>query len=332
MTFTARIFRTLFALQDVLNSGRELEDARTGPLYRPDPASLGIALGQHDDYVGMKDGVRLFYRAFLPLDPKEALACFHGMGAYGGHFRVIGDHLQPSGTAVYLFDLRGHGLSHGPRGDFSHMDRILTDMGQIKEFLVREHPGLPVYFLGESLAASLVLKAAAERPQGLAGIVLSAVELRPLVTPKLGEILRYLPKMLFDSRSNVIQMGERERLVSRDPEHFPRARLDPLRCEQFSVRSVVEAHNLIQEWPALARKLSIPCLILQGGGDLLTDPQVAYELLAAITSPDKELAFFPQAYHGLFYDPDTLQVLEALVRWLTRRRTPNASEVRRRSD
>ncbi|MDP2727397.1 MAG: alpha/beta hydrolase, partial [Dehalococcoidia bacterium] len=169
------------------------------------------------------------------------------------------------------------------------------------------------------LGASLVLKHAAERPGRLAGIVLAGCEIRPLVKPKIGEVLRYLPYLLLYSRSNAIEMGERERLVSRDPEHFPRAQRDPLRNDKFSVRTIVEVHALIQEWPALARQLAVPCLILQGGGDLLTDPQGAYELLEVIACPDKELAFFPGAYHGLFYDPDTPQVLEALARWLSRR-------------
>ena len=327
MALTVRFFRVLFALQDLLSQATGKGD-RAGRPQRPDPDAVGGVLGPHDGYAEMDDGARLFYRAYLPDRPQEVLACFHGMGAYGGHFRVIGEYLQPRGTAVYLFDLRGHGLSEGPRADLSRMDRVIADLDGLKYFLELRHPRIPVHFLGESLAASLVLKAAAESPRGLAGIILSAAELRPLVRPKAVEVLRYLPYLLVDSRSNSIEMGERERLVSRDPEHFPRAQRDPLRSERFSVRTIVEVHALIQEWPSLARRLSVPCLILQGGGDLLTDPQAAYELLGSIASPDKELAFFPKAYHGLFYDPDTPQVLEALARWLERSKHGTAKRER----
>jgi alpha-beta hydrolase superfamily lysophospholipase len=270
----------------------------------------------------MGDGIRLFYRAWKPQQPQEVLACFHGLGAYGGHFRVIGEYLVSLGSQVYVLDLRGHGLSDGPRADLSDMNRIIQDLDEVAAHLLAAHPGLPLYFLGESLAASLVLKYAVQRPQRLRGIILSGIELRPTVRPKAREALRYLPYLIFDTRANVIEMGERERLVSRDPEHFPRAERDPLRNDAFSVRTLVEVHALIQEWPRLARHLTVPTLILQGGGDLLTDPQAAYELLEAIACPDKELAFFPEAYHGLFYDPDTPQVLEALARWLTKRRPP----------
>ncbi len=312
MSLTVGLFRVLFAVQDLLHPVRA-----SG--YRPDPTALGVEPGPDDRYVDMDDGVRLFYRGWIPERPVQIVACFHGMGAYGGHLRVIGEHLKPQNVGVYVFDLRGHGLSDGPRGDFAHIDRIIADLDVVASSLKQQHPGVPLYFLGESLAASMVLKYAAEHPGLLAGIVLVAVEIRPLVTPSTGEVLRYLPYILWKSNSSVIEMGERERLVSRDPGHFPRAQRDPLRTERFSVRSIVETHALIQEWPGLARKLDVPSLILQGGGDLLTDPQGARDLFDAITYPDKELGNFPGAYHGLFYDPDTPRVLDTISRWLASR-------------
>ena len=319
MNLAIRLFRALFVLQDLVWPERRGDRARRP--YRPDPATLGVSFGPDDGYAEMDDGARLFYRAFLPPEHKQVLACFHGLGAYGGHFRIIGEYLEPRGVAVYLFDLRGHGLSDGPRADLSRMGRVMADLEAVKGFLSEKHPGMPFFFLGESLGASLALKEAVERPEGLAGIILSGAELRPSIVPKAGEVLRYLPNLLVNSRSNAIEMGERERLVSRDPEHFPRAQQDPLRTERFSVRTIIEVHALIQEWPGLARRLSVPCLILQGGGDLLTDPQAAYELLEAIGYADKQVAFFPLAYHGLFYDPDTPQVLETLARWLAEHHT-----------
>lgn len=309
MSSSVQFLRALFALQDVLHPVK-------AEAYRPDPAALGVTLGPDDGYVRMDDGARLFYRSWLPAEPEAVAACFHGMGAYGGHFRVIGEYLRPRDVAVFVFDLRGHGLSDGPRGDFSHIGRIVSDLDGIAAFLQRRLPGLPLFLLGESLAASIVLKYAAERPQRLAGVVLTSVEIKPLISPKITEILRYLRYILWNSRASVVEMGERERLVSRDPEHFPRAQKDPLRTERFSVRSIVETHALIQEWPDLARKLAVPCLILQGGGDLLTDPAGARLLHDAISCLDKELAFFPGAYHGLFYDPATPQVLETVARWI----------------
>ncbi|MDP2661223.1 MAG: lysophospholipase [Dehalococcoidia bacterium] len=314
MSLTVRFFRGLFAFQDLLHPPRRA-------LYRPDPASFGVTLGPDDGYCEMDDGARLFYRAWIPVQPRQVIACFHGMGAYGGHFRVIGERLKPQGIAVYVFDLRGHGLSDGSRGDFAHMERFTVDLDGVVAFLEKRHPDLPCFLLGESLAASIVLKYAAANPARLAGMVLAAAEIKPSVFPKAVEVLRYLPHVLWNSRANVIEMGERERLVSRDPAHFPRAQRDPLRTERFSVRSIVETHALIQEWPELARRISIPCLILQGGADLLTDPNGARELLDAIPYPEKDLAFFPEAYHGLFYDPDTPMVLDELARWMAERRS-----------
>ncbi|MDO8689508.1 MAG: alpha/beta fold hydrolase [Dehalococcoidia bacterium] len=312
MSVTVSLFRALFAFQDVLHPV-------TPAACRPDPAALGVTLGPDDAYCEMDDGVRLFYRAWVPDQPRQVIACFHGMGAYGGHFRVIGERLRPQGIAVYVFDLRGHGLSDGLRGDFAHMERFIVDLDGVAVFLQNRYPDLPCFLLGESLAASIVLKYASENPMRLAGIVLAAIEVKPSVFPKAVEVLRYLPYVLWNSRASVIEMGERERLVSRDPAHFPRAQRDPLRTEQFSVRSIVETHALIQEWPQSARRISVPCLILQGGADLLTDPKGARGLLDAITYPEKDLAFFPDAYHGLFYDPDTPMVLDELARWLAGR-------------
>lgn len=319
MSLADAILRAVFVVQDVCSGlhGRR-NSGRPEKPSRPDPAAMGVSLAPDDGYLRVSDGTDLFYSPRIPDNPRQVLACFHGMGAYGGHFRVISEYLMPEGVAVYLIDLRGHGLSEGGRGDLSDMARVIADLDEIAEFLKNRYPELPLYFLGESLGASMVLKYAAEKPDHLKGIILSGAELRPRVTPKVKEVLRYLPNMLFRSRVNAIEMGDRERLVSRDPEHFPRAQHDPLRSERFSVRTVVEVYALIREWPQLARRLSVPCLILQGGGDLLTDPQAAYELEKFISCPDKELAFFPGVYHGVFYDPDTPRVLAAMSKWLSR--------------
>ena len=78
-----------------------------------------------------------------------------------------------------------------------------------------------------------------------------------------------------------------------------------------------------------ARRLQIPCLLLQGGADRVVFPEGAKEF-AASAGPQAKLIVYPDAYHEIFNDPARDQVVSDLVRWLAQvlhrdSRAPGAS-------
>lgn len=317
------VLSALFRFQDALAHAFRVGD-RT-PTAPPAVSAEEAAGGTPFGWLKTSDGLRLFYRYWLPTGGRAvaSLVCIHGVGAHGRHFCILGERLTRSSVAVYALDLRGHGLSEGRRGDLTDLGRIVADIGDMVGYVAKAQPGAPVFLMGESFGALLTVKYAACRPANLAGIILSAPELEPTeestggLRQALRQYLRFVPYVIFCSRARVIDIAGREELVSRNPEIARQSSHDPLRNNKLSPRTVVQIYHLIAGAMDIARQIVVPVLILQGGSDLVTNPQAAWKLREHLGSEDKRLAFFPDAYHGLFYDPDTPKVLDTMDSWLS---------------
>lgn len=314
--FALGLLRALFWFQDLVWRSRRHRPAAPPPAPESDSAA-----DESKGYLVVGDGVRLCYRCWLSNSverPRWVIGCIHGIAAHGRHFRVVGERLSPIGAAVYAFDLRGHGLSEGERGDLSDMRRILADLADMVCFLAASHPGSPVLLWGESAGGPLVVKYAAESPQGLAGIILSCPQFRPTVGAGGGEMLWHLPLLLFRPRERAVDMTSRLYLCNREKADVERERADPLRHNRISARSLAAVYSVIAEANRLAPKIELPTLILQGGHDLVTDPGAAAEFHRRLgTLPSqKRLVIIPEAWHGLLHDPDTSKVLDAAAEWL----------------
>jgi len=280
-----------------------------------DPATLGVSF----HYLTASDGCRLFCRYWLPegyRSPRWVLLCVHGAGAHGAHFEVVAKHLCPAGAAVYALDLRGHGLSGGRRGDLTAVDRILQDLWEMLAFLRQAHPCGPLYLWGESAGAPYAIKYAAERGQSLDGLILSSPELESAVKPSLWEYLHHLPRAILDPDARIVDLSGRLHLCNRESSDVQRELTDPLRNNRLDSRSVLALYRLSVEASRLGERIALPTLILQGGGDLVSDPRAVKGFFRRLSAKDKRLALFPEAYHGLLHDPDTPLVLAEAENWL----------------
>jgi len=122
------------------------------------------------------DGTPLAYYAFVPPHPVASLVFFHGSGANStAGYLPIGTTLQAQGIAVYLFDIRGHGASGGPRGDTPGTIQLERDAQTAFTFVGRQQPGIPEFIGGHSAGAGVVLNSA----QLLAGAPAGYVFLAP---------------------------------------------------------------------------------------------------------------------------------------------------------
>jgi acylglycerol lipase len=321
LSIVLSLLGALFRFQDLLARLFGLEDSTptARPLVSPQDAAGAAPFGWRQD----RHGRYLFYRYWLPEgQPRASLVCVHGVGAHGRHLRVIGEHLAPAGFAVYAFDLAGHGLSEGKRGDLTDLEGVVDGLADMVDFAAETWPGAPVFVLGESFGGLLALKIAARHPAELRGIIVSGAELEPTAESAGGvanAIRQYSPLVLFvlfRSRARVIDIAGREELVSRLPGVAHQSRTDPMRNNKISPRTVVSIYRLVSQAMDVAREVRVPALILQGGGDLVTNPAAAWTLQEALGMATAEVVVFPGAYHGLFYDPDTPKVLETIEVWL----------------
>ena len=122
------------------------------------------------------DGVELPLRAWLPYGgpPKAILLALHGFNDYAKAFEPLGSSIAPRGVAVYAYDQRGFGAGVNV-GIWAGMGRMTGDLRAAAARLRADHPGVPLYILGESMGAPSSWPA---RPRSLARTVSSCRLLR----------------------------------------------------------------------------------------------------------------------------------------------------------
>ncbi|WP_145133809.1 alpha/beta hydrolase [Paenibacillus sp. Y412MC10] len=125
----------------------------------PDTDAPSRLPDNHVQYVEATDRLRLAYRSYIPDHPKAAVLFYHGSGANSGAgYEPIGEQLsQNYGIAAYLPDIRGHGLSDGPRGDAPSVQQVYDDVTTMIEEAHRQFPSLPVFIGGHSAGAGLII-------------------------------------------------------------------------------------------------------------------------------------------------------------------------------
>lgn len=114
---------------------------------------------QAPSFICATDGVKLAYYLFLVPNPKAVIIFYHGGGLYSNStYQYIGFELQERSHIVsYFVDIRGHGRSEGSRGDAPSIDQVFEDVSTILMLVKSKFPHVPVYLVGHSSGAGLLL-------------------------------------------------------------------------------------------------------------------------------------------------------------------------------
>jgi pimeloyl-ACP methyl ester carboxylesterase len=124
------------------------------------PAAFGLAF--EDVRFRTADGLRL--AAWVVPHPRargNVIFC-HGHGRNRGHVAGLLPALHGLGLNVLAFDFRGHGVSEGQTSTFGL--REVNDLLAAEVYLRRRCPGQPLFLVGISLGAAVILQALPQLP------------------------------------------------------------------------------------------------------------------------------------------------------------------------
>lgn len=108
--------------------------------------------------------------------------------------------------------------------------------------------------------------------------------------------------------------------VSKDPSVVAAYVNDPLvYTGKITARLGAEMLKTMQDVTEKANKISLPITIVQGGNDLLVDPNGAQLLYDLVSSADKTIKIYDGLYHEVFNEPEREQVLNDVQKWLEAR-------------
>jgi alpha-beta hydrolase superfamily lysophospholipase len=261
------------------------------------------------------DGTTLFYQSWVPDDePKAVLAIVHGFGEHSGRYGNVVKVLVPRGIAVYGFDLRGHGRSHGQRSYIRDWSEYRRDLRSFLDLVRSQQPGRPLFLMGHSLGGPIVLEYVLRDPEGLRGVIASGPTLtRPGIHPlliALSRILsRVLPRLTLDTKLDATA-------ISRDPAVVEAYVSDPLVHSEGTARLGAEMMKAIDWVCAHAAELRAPLLILHGSADRLSPPEGSRAFFDHVTLTDKERREYADFFHEPHNDTGWEQPMTDLADWL----------------
>lgn len=248
-------------------------------------------------------GPRIHWQAHRVSGSRAAVAIVHGYGEHAGRYLELVQALGNGGFDCFLLDLRGHGLSEGPRGHVDRFEDYLFDLDRLVEKARGASERL--FLFGHSLGGLILLRYLQEGGEA-DGAIVSAPYLKLAFEPpawkrKAATILeRFFPRLPIPS-------GLRPEMLTRDPERRAEAEADPLYFTSTTAGWFAQANRAQREVLARAGAIRLPILGLLPLADSIADPRATEAFWAELGSQDRELVRFEESYHEVLNEVPPLR-------------------------
>ena len=267
----------------------------------------------------MDDGYR------LPLLRREArggaravLLGVHGMNDYSRTFARLGDYLSARGITLVAYDQRGFGATEGA-GLWHGGKRMEEDLHLMVRLLREQYPGRPLYLLGHSLGAAVVVAAQGRRPLPVDGIILAAPAIldrrfMPFYQRGVLSVLAHLvPALRLDGSRLHMRASDNDAVLMALHD-------DPLVIKGTRIDAIYGMTRLIHAASQSLAALRGPVLLMHGARDEIVPPGVFCRLLQDLPDePDLswQALVYAEGYHLLLRDLQAERVWADIERWVT---------------
>ena len=263
------------------------------------------------------DGARLPLRRWLPGgQPRAVILALHGFNDYSNAFDDPGHYWQTRGIATFAYDQRGFGATEHA-GIWPQQSALVGDMRDALRILRQTYPELPVYLLGESMGAALMLSAAGDEALDADGLILvaPAVWARSTMNPLYRAVL-WLGAHLFPATEmtgrglGVVASDNREMILD--------LQADPLVIKHTRIDAMWGLVNLMDSALQGSHKLTAPALILYGAHDQVIASGPTSEMVSRLAR-DIPVAVYEKGWHMLLRDLAAETVLRDIAAWIADR-------------
>lgn len=249
------------------------------------------------------DGTDLFYRAWLPPEPKRAVLLFHRGHEHSGRWEETVRLLDlPEDFAVFAWDQRGHGRSPGERGYADSLSVITQDADAFARHVAKSHgvPTSETVIVSHSVGAVVAAAWVHDFAPPVRGMVLAtpAFKVR-LYVPAAIPALRLKQKALGDG---VVKSYVKSNLLTHDTLQAIAYDADPLIFRQIAVRMLLDLNDTAKRLIADAAAITTPTLLISAGKDWVVNASAAWKFYEKLGTSVKQKEVFPQMRHAVFHE------------------------------
>jgi len=263
------------------------------------------------------EGVRLQRRSWRPSHPPLAtLLLVHGLSDHSARYARVARTLAASGIAVEAFDLRGHGLSGGPRGHARRFDVLLQDLDRVRRAVAEvTASGTPLFLLGHSMGGLIAIRYLEEYPDAFRGAIIVSPWLGTATEPSawkvgLARLLnRVAPALPIRARIPAA-------FLSHDPAIGHGFVADPYAYDVITPRLWSEVQAATDLAFARADRIGVPILFLIAGDDRIVDAERSRALGESIPGGRTVVRVLDGRYHEVLHEMDAAATVGDIAQWI----------------
>ncbi len=285
-------------------------------LERSGPRTASPVLGAQHIVTG--DGMRLPLRVWRAVGEQNAVVlALHGFNDYSKSFQEPAKFWADRRIITYAYDQRGFGAAPHP-GRFATTDTLVADLATASRLLRNRHPQLPLYLLGESMGAAVIMAGFAgnDRPT-FDGIILAAPAvwgrqtMNPVMRAALWIGAHTVPWLRLSGRGLEIRPSDNVKMLR------ALAR-DPLVIKETRIDSLFGLVNLMDAALVAAPRLEGRMLILFGANEELIPGRSTNSLVRRLPeNRERRIANYKKGYHMLLRDLGANEVLRDVAAWIS---------------
>jgi len=251
-------------------------------------------------------------------EPVAVVLALHGFNDYSSAFDATANIFAENLITTYAIDQRGFGATE-QHGVWAGQAIMQSDLLATVNLLCEKHADLPLFLLGESMGAAVILSAVQSlEPTCIQGVILSAPAIWGWKTMPWWQTVSL--RLLAHTMPAVTVTGEGMGIRPSDNVEMLRAQgRDPLIIKETRIDAIYGLTDLMDAAMINSGALKIPALILYGEHDEIIPPTPLCEMLH--TLPDRttshwRLVLYPDGYHMLSRDLQGEVVIQDMVTWM----------------
>ena len=259
------------------------------------------------------DGARLGLTVWRAEHETAILAAVHGMNDYAGAFALAAPEWARRGITTYAYDQRGFGRSPD-QGRWPGAAALKQDLRDFVGALRRDHPSTPLFVVGHSMGAAVVMAAQRDAPLGADGIILAAPGVwGGAQMPLLYRLTLNLAASLAPGKKLT---GESAGRQASDNIAFLRAMYDdPYVVKETRLDAVLGVVRMMGEGWDASDEIGGDFLVVYGAKDDII-PVKKMKKAAARLSGDVAAREYPDAWHLILADQGRAAPLGAIADWI----------------
>jgi alpha-beta hydrolase superfamily lysophospholipase len=264
------------------------------------------------------DGAVLGMQRWEADAPRAIIIALHGMNDYSHMFAGPAEFWAESGISTYALDQRGFGASPD-FGYWAGEETMIADLRAAIAAARAKHPGLPVFVVGHSMGAGVILAGEAESPLGADGLMLAAPGVwggRALPIP-----YRISANIAATFAGGKTLSGERvQRRATDNIDILREMYADPRVIKETRIDAILGVTRVMGSAYNNAGEVRGDILVLMGEKDEII-PLKAMEKTAMRLSGDVTFRRYPEGWHMLFRDLQASSVWRDAADWILARST-----------